>query len=53
MGQDGRHSDIKKYLEFREAVNSAEDSLMGRIEPQIQNNKGTAVVEVEKVVRDL
>jgi hypothetical protein len=44
---------LKKYIEFKEVNDLAEESLIGRIEPQTQNSKGAVVVEVEKVVRDL
>lgn len=44
---------MKKYIEFKEVNELAEESLIGRIEPQNQNSKGAVVVEVEKVVRDL
>lgn len=44
---------MKKYIEFKEVNDLAEESLIGRIEPQTQNSKGAVVVEVEKVVRDL
>jgi hypothetical protein len=47
------NSDIKQYSELIDDQSEDESALMRKLQPQTVNSKGTIVVEVDKVVRDL